>query len=333
MKRFFLFLFCVLAVFFVFFYYLLNTPFFLSSIIPRFVKENYPAFNLQSLRIRNQTFSFPDILTLSNVQFSVEHKGMAYECEFSQIAFHDILNLKTANPQFNVYAKGGNIRWDNAHFKEAWFKVLFSWQENFQESIDGVLGGGETQVGRYRFDKFSARARKDEERFQIFEISANGYGGKARGQISTEDISLRNYVVWLEFFDLEPKELQELNEGFFSQLSGSLDGTIRIVGGVDGLDLFAGRLSFSKAGVIKPALLEKIIGKVSDEQQKERLQLVRQADKQLFVEQGYLHLDKSRNRQLILSFNLQNKTLNVNLREIVNLGVDIKPEQFLLEIK
>lgn len=321
----------IIILFFValFICYVLYTPFLLSALIPRFIESQYPAVELQSFSIRRQAFRFPDAIKLYQVHFTVKYKDVLYECKFAQVAFKDILKPKKGQYKVKMRADGGDVKWDKGYFKKVQFNTQVAYKNKTFNSINGILGVNEINIGGYDLSGFSARFRQEGNHLEIFEIAFNGYGGKGQGQISIDNILSPSYVVWLEFIDLEPKELEKINSKFFSQLRGVMNGNIRVVGIPGSLDLFAMSLAFSEGGVLKSSLVKRIADKIRDGVQQERLRTLIQSRKELSIENGSLHFNKSKNSHLLFSYSINGKDLDLPFKEIIDLGTDVEFKVFL----
>ena len=78
------------------------------------------------------------------------------------------------------------------------------------------------------------------------------FGGEGQGQALFTYFPIANYVLWMEFFQCDAKEIQKVYQQLFPGIKGKLNATFRIVGDKQSLDLLAIKLRLLGGGLFKP---------------------------------------------------------------------------------
>ncbi len=311
-------------------YLLLNTPFVLSKIIPRFADEYLKEINLKSFKIRKQQFSFPDTVELYDVEFVVEKGEKVYAFSAHQIVLHEILRSWKDEKQIRASLKG--VRYENNHVavKEFVVKLLCGFKEGAFFRLEGIFRGEDVSVLGYELQEVSGNVKMNRQRIQVSGLTGKGYGGDIQGQVHVELSPRVGYVVWLEFFDTMTEKLVSIQKDFFEGFEGTVDGTLRLIGGREKVDLFDVILEMPYGGFVYPQMVSAIAREVQDKDLKNRLEAVAYKEEKVPAGKVSFHLRNIQDSRLTMFVNLESKKEDIRIKETIEFVISDGLLHFLM---
>lgn len=309
---------------------LLNTTWISMMSIPQYLGKNFPAMKIESLKVERQTFLPPNALELHNIALTVEQYGITYEILIPKATVDDLVNYLKLQKQVALSLQGADIRWGNGAVEGLNIKLRTDARKPGQVQADGILSGKSFRFARYQLNEFTGRVRGTEKKWQVFDLSAKGYGGTFTGQIDVQ-FSPLDYIFYLEFSGLNGKGLATLGESFFSMIHGEVEGTLRMIGNETEFTLLAVNMEMPKGGTLDAPLMRRVAEEYADSQQKEVILSGLQSSSSFPVEKAILNLHSTNDLRSVCSFHIENKAQNLFLIRSVNMKLDKGFRHFLLQ--
>jgi len=322
MKRHVLPLLILLCIFVGGFYILANTTLVVSVLAPKTIRYYFTDMEIESLKVTRQTFSLPDTLHLHDVSLKLSRRGKTYSFQCEKLSFPDFRKLWHLKQQIRMSGEKLDAEWDLGKVQGVDFKLILTMKEKSLIKLDSILKGESVKIAQYQTKEFSARARGNDKQIQIYEISANGYGGKIKGQVQIDHKPRLAYIVWLEFMNLNTQELEPVHQEFFSKMQAGLTGTFRVIGNTERISLLDANFKAQQGGILTKELIDEVIKRIADSAQKNKLKVLVAANPKLPFDEGAFHLRNASDYVATVTFNIVNKKADLNLIE--NIGVDVQ---------
>jgi len=310
---------------------ILNTTWLLSYLIPQFINHHVEALEIKSIRIEKQKFQAPESIHLTGVKLDLLMNDQTFQCTISEVTLHKIFSLWKSDQRIKVELMGSDCQGGSANLKGANFVLVLKSRQNAIIHLDGVFSVEDFSYYRYNLWNVSGRLNADRSQFQIYEIKSDGYGGNIQGQVLVEFGPSPTYIIWAEVFGVNPKRMVSLHHGLFSQVHGGLNGSVRIKGYADQLDLFAVNLQFVDGGEIGPALLKDLISYVKNDRARSQLKTAMHNRKRIPLEKGSLSIQNSSGNRAIFTVHLENLKEQIRFKEILDVPLEDQFQRFFIE--
>lgn len=294
------------------FWIALNTTAILSWYVPSFCRQELRDLSVKSFTIGRQALTLPETLTLYDVRLSGSFRGKALEVRVKKLVLRDVVtHQKKSQARVSLY--GLSLDYAPIHVEDSEGQALLTFARREVKHAEGVWGAAVVKLGEYAFENAMARVRGNEGHLQISEIEANAFGGAVKGQATVENIFRPSYVIWLEGTGMSSEALKAVDPSLFASVQGKVNGTVRLVGALKGLNLLAVNLDFFGATVAAPFLATVAGGGSTAEQKEKALSLSRQA-KSLTCEKISIALQSTSNYRLSTSYVFENAKLGLHLK-------------------
>ncbi|MDP2653003.1 MAG: hypothetical protein Q8Q08_03120 [Candidatus Omnitrophota bacterium] len=241
-------------------YFLLNSPWLLSKIIPSMAAKYLPAFPLQTFTIGDQEYKAPDTIVLKNVKALVKYKnGLWDEFLAEEVTIYDFFAIPKLPHKFRADIRGIRMEGPGRSGEGLTVKILLTAKQGDIARAEGVVYGGPFTWEGYRFDRLQGRIDADYTKIQILEAVVEAYGGEGKGQVLVERTPDPAYIFWFEFSRLRPESLTAVNRGVFSLLQGAIDGSVRLKGRPSRMEFLTITAQLAAGGTVQPELIRNIV--------------------------------------------------------------------------
>jgi len=306
-------------------YSILNTPFILCRLLPEIIEKHSRDTKVISLTAEGQSFRLPFQATLHNISCRLEKGGVPYQIDVYEMTIYDVVNVSGGKKHVrlgvnNLTMTGGRVRVFGLNLK-----TVLDLQNKLIYRFDGIFALDMLNVARYHIEGVSGRFRGDPRKVQVFEISSLGYGGNGRGQLSLERGRPSNSVFWMEYFGMDADKMEILDQGIFSSLKGKVNGSVRILKKGEKVTLLTLDLALHKGGEIAAPLLKQLGAKAMDQYRDVLL-----SRETLTVDRAQLHIQNVGKKKLVVMANVDNRELNLHVKETWELGLEKGLDYFLI---
>jgi hypothetical protein len=310
-------------------YGIMNTTLIANLAIPHFIRTHYRDFRLESFYVRRQSFQLPDRIILYDVGFTLKRSDKSYQVRLQELSIYDIVGYEANRRNLRMSATGLNVQGDGLLAQNFNARLILATQGAIVTRTDGILQGTIFEFQGYRLQNLEARFKSDGKKLQIYEVTTQGYGGQGRGQFTWERKPQVSVILWLELYGMDAQKLQPIHAGLFSQISGTVDGTFRLIRGPEGIDLFAVTFSFPSGGELKLGLVQELRPFFDDPEKYDIAQRILSQRGSLPVEKGTLYIQNSEREELITMFSLESKGAGLQLRGTRNFQLKDNLTKFL----
>jgi len=307
-------------------YSLLNTPIILCRMLPRIIEQHSRDTKVLSLSAEGQSFRLPFQATLHNVSCRLEKAGVPYHIDIYEMTVYDIVNVAGGKKHVrlgvnNLTMTGGRVRVFGLNLK-----MVLDLKKQLIYRFDGIFALDMLNVARYHMEGVSGRFRGDPGKVQVFEITSLGYGGSGRGQLSLERGRPSNSVFWMEYFGMDSDKMGILDPGIFSSIKGKVNGSIRILKKGEQVTLLTLDLALQRGGEVLAPLLKQL-----GEKAMEPYRGVLLSQETLAVDRAHLHVQNVGKDKLIVMANVDNKEMNLHVKEAWETDLDKGLDDFLIK--
>jgi len=291
-----------------------NTPWLLSWYVPQFCKSNFKSVELTTFSVGKQAFSFPETITLYDVKATFSFQGKEEQVTAKRIVVHDFVSYWRSGEQVRISANGLDLKFSSLEVTNAEVKALVVFRNAHPVAGEGVLAAARVKFARYLLDNVTARVGGNQSKFEISELSFDGYGGFLQGQITFEKLADPNYIVWLELADLTSQELRAIDTDFFSKIDGIFKGTLRVVGDLRQVSLLAVTLNTSAGGSVTAPLVKELSGQMKDDPVPKGVLTALSGKGNTPVGKMTLMLQSSNNNRLTVHYDLEDTNSGLQIK-------------------
>ena len=295
-------------------YGLVNTPLLTEYYVPRFIQSQAKGLEVQSFKIGRQLFRFPDILELYDVQGRVSSQGKDYVFTAQKLIVYDLQQFFQNRQQLRLYWEGLTGESGDTRLNNLRAKVSLSWDQFIVTRIDGIFHGDGLSVLPYDLGEFTGRIKGNGQKIEIFELATKSYGGLAQGQIQVEMVPQCQYVLWLEYQGIDAVKVRSTGNLFFSQLAGTLQGSLRIVGNLGRVELLAMNFTMPQGGALGSSLLKRMMGPIDDLETKAQLETLLLSRDSFPVDSAVFAMRNAPGNKVVIDFNVNNKKEQLQLK-------------------
>ncbi len=306
-------------------YMVLNTPVILCRILPEMIETHSLDTKVISFSAEGQSFRLPFQITLHNVSCRLEKEGVPYQIDIYEMTIYDIVNVSGGKKHVRLGVNNMNMTGGRARVFGLNMKMVLDLHKRLIYRFDGIFALDMLNVARYHMEGVSGRFRGDPKKVQVFEVTALAYGGNGRGQMSLERGGETNSVFWMEFFGMDADKMKILNPRLFSYVQGKVNGAVRILKKGGKISLLTIDFTLYPGGTISTPLLT-VLGEKALPPQSEILL----SRKELSVDRAQLHLQNDGEDGLFMMVNLDNRDLNLHLKETWKMGLKAGLDDFLI---
>ncbi|HRZ40136.1 MAG TPA: hypothetical protein P5246_03915 [Candidatus Omnitrophota bacterium] len=291
---------------------LLNTPFFVNWFVPQFAAEQFQNFKLESFVCRRQTASYPEYVSLKDVDMVVVKDGKRYEIHAERINVHDFIQAVRERKNIKVSIHGARFVSGKIEFQGIKANLDLALGEKTVDAAKGILFAKQARLWVYEFQDVDLKLQIDSKKAELNDIKAVAYGGAVTAQISYEFGPDFNYIFWFEFKDIVSSQLTRISNTFFSKVDAVLSGSVRLVGAQQP-DILAISLDANGGGTMDPSLfLPK--EKELTEQDVALVNALMQRGGKFIFDQGRLYFQNGRDQEMYLVFRVYSKSDNMTLK-------------------
>jgi hypothetical protein len=302
-------------------YLLLNTTWPLVFLAPRLVKKYLKNVELKSFQVQKQTFQFPNALVLEGVRFTLKRDGKTFFFDVPKATIHQVVDFWKEGRQLKGFIRGGNMICEFGEVKNFDLNAVLALGNKMFLRFDGVFRASSMDLLKYHAEEFFARVKGDTQQLQISEIFAKAYGGQCQGQISLGYHPVLNYLVWLEMTGLEPRELEKVHKRFFAQFEGLMDGTARLGGTLNSIDVIAVDIVMPRGGALKAGLMRRLSALMADLEAKAAVDWLAANEGKFPVDKATVHIQNGFNNKIVLLFNLENAEQHLYVKESLDINL------------
>lgn len=295
-----------------FIYVATNTPFVMNIVIPDIVNRHMKDAHIESFHCSSQKSQLPDILMIRGVEMKVRKAGRVFDVAAQEIVIHNFFDFLKKPEILYISGDGVSIRTDHVMTDGGKFKLVIGlrdWNIIFGE---GLVFGRVFDAGPYRFEKISGELKGNKKMIEIAEIQGTFSQGKVSGKVTFDFDPRFGYLVWSEFSGVHPQSIVSPYPEFFYGIKGEINGSARIVG-ADQVDIFTVILETRKEAEISPEIFLKMKGAFNAEEEKE-LQRLEQDQAFLKAQKAVLHMQNSRNQEVLFVFDIEESNQGVVLK-------------------
>ncbi len=306
----------------------LNTPFFVNWFVPQFASEQFQNFKLESFKCRRQTASYPDYISLLDVDMVVEKEGQRYQVYAERINVHDFIQAVRERKNIKVSLSGVRFISGQMEFTGVKANLDLALGETTVDAAKGILFAKQARLWAYEFQDIDFKLQIDHKKAELADIKAVAYGGQVFAQISYEFGPDFNYIYWFEFKGIESAKLVSINNAFFSKANAVLNGSVRLVGAHQP-EILAISLDADKGGSMDPSLFlpkEKNL----TQQDVELVNVLIKRGRDFEFDNGRLYFQNGRDQEMILVFRVYSAADNVTLKGKIPFNIPEGIIRFLL---
>ena len=303
------------------FYYVGYTPALVLKAVPTIMEKYFPGASLESLQIKNQLLEYPSKLKLFDIHGALRWKDEVYQFDIKQLDIIDFWETWKSRQQAKFKVTGLTISKKNFELKNANFNIALLVGDNSVKSGEGFFLAEDIQVTPYRISNAQARFQANHETIKISDFLTYAYGGKIKGEINLTLAPQSAQVASLEFSGMSSEQMKTINKSFFSQLVGEFNGTLRLNKINDQIQILALLADMPKGAVLAPALAEKIIGYMTDEEKRYALQTILKNQHALKLSKAEFRILNINQNLAGVTFTLDNKERNLHVQETVNIDI------------
>ncbi|MCR4338122.1 MAG: hypothetical protein NUV91_09995 [Candidatus Omnitrophica bacterium] len=295
-------------------YALLTAPWFISRVSYRYLQPYLQDFKISSLHFSAPSLRWPDTLVLHQADFAVEYQGEIYHLFCQKLTLENLLGLRAKQPQLKISVEGLEYQRNvlGIFGLEGRFFLIFDGTSLTR--IEGKFYTKHLKVGRYLFKEMTARVKIQHRRFQISEIQSYAYGGKVGGEIVVERKPRPVYVVWLEFMQVDPHAMHDVNPLIFPNIEGTLQGSLRLTAQADQVDLLDISFAMPAPGAINRNFLERLLPFIFETDQKKKLKILASQQSYFPLDKAFFSINNAQGDELMMSFKLENERHGLRLR-------------------
>ena len=293
----------------------MNTPAFLSWFIPHWIEKHVEEIDLQDLTIEAQAFVLPEDLSLHGLELTFEYEEKPYSLSIAKVTLYNIVTFWKEHDRLEFLIEDLSGQRDSLGLKTLNLKGVMLFREAQLSRAEGIFAGRLVQIPPYTFENAQGRFRYHQDKLEIFELKTFAGGGELKGQVSFSGFPEVSFVSWLEVNDLNPQLMTDINRTLLAQLDGKLDGTLRVLGQGDRVDLLSLSLEFDGSGVIRAPLVEKIVASPGHKVMKHELQDFLTAEGHLPVPEASLRLQNTNAYRLSLQYSIEDSSRHFHLKE------------------
>jgi hypothetical protein len=304
--------------------------FFLRT-IPPLVADYLKPFQLQSLEIGQQQYRLPGTLTLTNVRFSLQ-KGLT-QTDFSldKLVVYNLLDVFKMPRKIRADVRGLKMEGPTLKIHDLDLKLSLLADKKSVQRISGLFDTGSLALKFYHMEKIQGRINGDSKKIELLDVEAKAYGGDVKGQVLMDRGAVHSYIIWAELFGWQPQALKEINAGFFTKMSGGLDGTFRMKNDGDSMQFFTLEFSLAKGGQMSPELVSQIAGQSASLNNQDALEKLLRGKDEIFFDEAKFYLQNTRLAKVMAGAELRNKKEDLYIRALHEIAAPEGIEHFMLE--
>ncbi|MEW5894241.1 MAG: hypothetical protein AB1650_00540 [Candidatus Omnitrophota bacterium] len=282
---------------------LLNTTILVNALLPEIINEHVKAFSIEEFRCGSQTSRLPDLLFLYNVKFKVRKGDRLVDVSVKEIAIHEFMDFVKHFETLGMSAKGINVETKGFSAKNGQLQVVIGLKDRVARYAEGAGYIKNFEAGAYSFNKVVGHFKINPVKVEVFNVEGKMYDGDFTGQLTLDYKPHFNFALWSEFKGIQTASVQKIHPGFFKTIRGSLDGSLRVVGGEE-VDIFTVIFLARKGLAITPHVFLSMRG-AFDEEEEAELKRLAENNAALTVEKGVLHIQNSRDENVMMIFDIE----------------------------
>ena len=304
-------------------YFLLNTTWLLSSLIPSLVKTFLKTVELQSFAFERQSFAFPDTISLHQVKATFIRNDITYDMKAADISIFDVKKLTEIPHVLKFSIVGLDVQESRWQLRQADAKVFVAFSKKDFSSLEGSFRFPSIVWLPYTIENVTGRVKGNVNRWELSEITGNAYGGIFHAQLAWEYQPEAVYTLYSEINDLQVKELGKTNLTLMAGCDGELNGTLRLVADEQKVPILDVSLSMPKGGIVNTVIAGHLLNRLSDVEKQEALDRILQTEKQLPFDKASVSIKNMTDQTAILTFSIKNEKEEIHLQGSIK-GLDIK---------
>lgn len=208
-----------------------------------------------SFQAQDQYYKHPDMLVLKDVSASLRYQNDIFNLEADEIILHDIIQFAKKRERARITTKGLDISVRDMACRSLDLNANIIFKKKRVVKVHGIFRNMVFQSKPYDFYDISGKIEADNDIFEIVELSGYWETGLWRGQLKFERNLLREYAVFLSFSNFNPGDVKNADYVYF-HMDGLMDGTLRMSGSINTLDMFVLDLTMKYGGHVEPSLLK-----------------------------------------------------------------------------
>ncbi len=321
----------VLCVLLAFAYFLVNTPFILNTMLPKFINEKAQGFKIEEFECASQTSQLPDILVMKGVSMKVRRDGRVFDIQAKKVVVHNFAEFVKEQELLRLSSQGVYVTSEYVEARGGQFKAVIGLNDWHVRFLEGAGFFQEMEVGPYRLVKTTGHIKMNPKKIEIFDIHGKFSDGDFTGQLIFGFQPQFGYLVWAEFYDIQAQAVAAPYPEFFSAIQGALSGSIRVVGSQQ-VDIFTINIKGKKGLAISPKAFLKMKGAFEDEEVAQLIKLD-QSGATLLADQASLLIQNGRDQSVMLVFDIEEAQENLILKGKFPFSWPEGFESFLFPIK
>jgi hypothetical protein len=297
------------------FYLLLNTPWLITRVAPRYIKHYSNQAVTVKLHIGTQKFHFPETLVFTDFEATVTRQDISFRINARKLTLYKFFTYLNKRQSIRFLMNGGTVAHGGLSLGDLNVSGAVFFQGPYFSRLEGIFAAKAVGLRPYALRNMRGQFRAQRNKFLLQEVSAEGYGGKLNGQMTLEFSPEGNYSCWLELVGLKPAELARGGPWVFSQLAGPFSGALRVIWDNRQISLMSLDLQFDDGGTIGPVLTQKILSYRDHLDVKETLKSLVSPDGNLSVSGGKLRIQNTGPYRLLWNYAIEDNVGGVRLKE------------------
>ncbi len=304
-------------------YFLLNTTWLLSSLIPSLAKTFLKTVELQSFDFERQTFNFPDTISLHQVKASLAYNNVTYDLKAAKISIFEVKKLMDVPHILKLSIEGLDVLEDRWQIRQADLKIFVTLSEKEFSSLEGSFHFASGIWPPYEIDNVDGRVKGNPHHGELSELAGSAYGGSWHGQLSWEYKPEARYTLYLEMKDIQTRELEKTNLALLAGCNGKLEGTLRLVADQERIPILDVNLSMPEGGTVNAKIAGHLLNRLSDVERQEALDQILQSQKQFSFDKANITIKNTTEQRATISFDIKNEQEQIRLQDAVK-GLNIR---------
>ncbi len=300
------------------------------------LSKQYPDVTLEDFDYKQRSLVFLKEVLFDKIKFSLRRGNIFYSGELGQFQCQSNRHLWKKEKRLTVLMKEGNLKIVGVEktfeLKGINLNVEFRTLNNKVVDFKGDLIVRELSQGKNVLRNLSSNLQGTARKMTFTDVEAEGYGGRFKGEVVFNDLSQQQYEARFDFDDLDFNQLRQLNDLAFSQMEGTTDGSINVLGQGSTLKDVELNLNLAKGSLVKAYFWAIAAQSGLKTVQLQQLEQSIKKDAYEPVEKGIVQLKSQGKDRLEVNLNLMSQKLSVNENVTVDVRFDVPIEQWLSKI-
>lgn len=294
-----------------------------ERIVPWWVNRQNMDLRIKDFKIGRQIYDFPDAIRFENVRLTVKQPEQNYTVEMGKVDIRGLFNFLYGDQPVLADVVSFDVRSPELQLAKGLLHLAVKPSAAGEEKVAGHLRISEIRQQDYLLSGVSADISGDLALWRFRNFYAQFYGGLIRGEILLDSKNQMLYSIHMQLEEVDLKQLRRANPEFFSNVKGTVLGTIDLSATPAKVHSINAQFSTARGGEIKASLLNYLLQYIpANSSQRKDLEKLIKSDGNVPLNRADIEIKNLTDEKLSSRIKLLSERFNLDIDVTLDVSVE-----------